>query len=194
MFYVASDGRRFDLATRQTRAGWRCCPADMTSESLATQIIQLRVAVCVLGATSGTHWWKSDFLSAAAIEVAGFNFPRRPEIAGYRAAVAAAKRVHDERIGRRGIVHLFRLPVETESTLDRRSGAEHAQWHIPDARMAMEILRATAGVTIDPPEGPVQVGYVADCVTAGGLSELAAHYHAAFRQQIQVFPYFAAKA
>jgi hypothetical protein len=169
----------------------------MTSIELAEQLIQIRRAVCVLAGPNGASWWKADFLSNSAVEVAAYNFPRRPVISAFRAAVIAAKRLHDERIGRRGIVHLFRLPVDAERTLQRDYTVEHVGLNavpaIPNPTAAMDLLHEIAGAVIDPPEGPVQVGYIQDCLTPRGLSEVAAHYHAAFRRQVQVFPYFAAK-
>lgn len=61
-------------------------------------------------------------------------------------------------------------------------------------KRAMALLEEITEMAIDPPEGPVQVGYLDDCWTESGLAELARHYHAAFRNEVEVLPYFAEKA
>ena len=51
--------------------------------------------------------------------MAQYNFPRAPDFAAANATTAAAKRLHDERIGKRRCVHLFRLALGDEMLIQR---------------------------------------------------------------------------
>ena len=56
---------------------------------------------------------------------------------------------------------------------------------------ALGALEAESQEFISVDAGPVQIGTLEDAFTEFGLSELAKHYFAAFRQEIQCLPYFA---
>ena len=43
-----------------------------------------------------------------------FAFPRTSMLSAIQGATEVARRVHDEHIGKRGAIHLFRLPYEAE--------------------------------------------------------------------------------
>jgi hypothetical protein len=154
----------------------------------------VRSAVAFLGQAGGSAWWSSSFLSPNGLSVAQYNFPRAAGFAAVNAASAAAKRLHDERIGKRRCVHLFRLALGDEVLIQRaiqQNGCEILN-SLPKRRDdAMKILAAEGGEVISVDPGPVQIGTTEDAFTEAGLAELAKHYLAAFRQDIQCLPYFA---
>ncbi|MDB6175051.1 MAG: hypothetical protein JWL59_4362 [Chthoniobacteraceae bacterium] len=164
--------------------------------SAPEHLVILRLAVCVLGGPEGERWWSCDFLSESGRDISAYNFPRHPEVASYRATVLAAKRLHDERIGKAGTVHLFRLPSGLEAQVQ---GVVAKMPHLIkaadlfDPPKAMAYLQTKAEMEIDAPEGPVQVGLLEDCATPTAIAEIARHYHAAFRTGTRVYPYFATK-
>lgn len=107
---------------------------------------------------------------------------------------AAAKRLHDERIGKRRCVHLFRLSLGDEMLIQRaiqHNGCELLNSMPKRREDAIKVLETEGGEVISVDPGPVQIGTTADAFTETGLVELAKHYLAAFRQDIQCLPYFA---
>ena len=91
-------------------------------------------------------------------------------------------------------MHLFRLPLANEMLIQQAlkiNGCELLNSMPTRSQQAMEILEAEGGEVIAVNAGPVQVGSVHDAFTEAGLQELAKHYLAAFRQDIQCLPYFA---
>lgn len=153
----------------------------------------VRMAVALLG-QAGSSWWSSSFLSPNGLAVARYNFPRATDYAALNATTAAAKRIHDERIGKRRCVHLFRLALAEEMLIQRaiQQNGRASLDSMPRRRDdALKVLEAVSGQIISVDAGPVQIGPLADAFTEAGLSELAKHYFAAFRQEIQCLPYFA---
>lgn len=123
------------------------------------------------------------------------NFPRSPQVAGFTATSLAAKLVHDDRIGRTGVHHLFRLEPDLETMLAKRVAAGGPQLFGSMPKSAQELLGMLGHIAleeIDSPPGPVQVGHRGGASTGGGIQQMAAHYQAAFRGRTQIFPYFAA--
>jgi hypothetical protein len=55
----------------------------------------------------------------------------------------------------------------------------------------LKVLEAESREVISVDAGPVQIGTIEDAFTEAGLSELAKHYFAAFRQEVLCLPYFA---
>lgn len=162
--------------------------------TLPQRYASLRVAVAFLGQAGSAGWWNSSFLSPNGLAVAQYNFPRAPDFAGINATTAAAKRLHDERIGNRRCVHLFRLALGDEILVRRAIQHDGGKrlWSIPQRREdAMELLTIEGGEVINIEPGPVQIGSTTDAFTEIGLVELAKHYLAAFRQGTQCLPYFA---
>lgn len=159
-------------------------------------LVRLRLAVAVLGEERHAGWWRSHFLSEAGLESLEFNFPRSPLTAGFTATCLAAKVLHDERIGRTGVTHLFRFDPDLEILVQRtaiRDGGAILKGLSLDRTSAMEELARLGGDEIDSPEGPVQVGLLDEAATGRGLAEMARHYHAGFRLGLRVFPYFATR-
>jgi hypothetical protein len=163
---------------------------------ISHQIIKLRATVAVLGQAGHFGWWSCQFLNEAGLESLAYNFPRSPLVAGYTATCMAAKRLHDDRIGRTGVTHLFRLEPDQEILL-QRTAAEERGAVLRDSSLDRDALMAGLAALgreeIDTPEGPVQVGVLADAFTVRGIGALARHYHAGFRLGLRVYPYFAAR-
>jgi len=162
--------------------------------TLPQRFATIRIAVAFLGQVGSAGWWSSSFLSPNGIAVAQYNFPRSPEYAAVNATTAAAKRLHDDRIGKRRCVHLFRLALGDEMLIQRAIQHEGAKFlkSVPQRREdAMKLLAAEGGEVITVEPGPVQIGTTDDAFTEAGLVELAKHYLAAFRQDLQCLPYFA---
>jgi hypothetical protein len=162
--------------------------------SLPQRYASIRIAVAFLGQGGSAGWWTSSFLSPNGLAVAQYNFPRAPDYAALNATTAAAKRLHDERIGKRRCVHLFRLALSDEMLIQRaiQNDGEKLLNSIPQRREdAMKLLEIEGGEIILVEAGPVQIGTSRDAFTETGLVELSKHYLAAFRQDIQCLPYFA---
>jgi hypothetical protein len=157
------------------------------------QIVDLRLTVGFLGSRSVRGWWDCDFLSPAGLGASEYNFPRSPVAASHQATSQAAKIHHDEAIGRNRSWHLFRLPTQLEARLHQLilSGSTSLNTSLLHESKAMAFLAELADGEIDPPDGPVQIGTPEDCASEAGISELAKHYHAAFRSDRTILPYFA---
>jgi hypothetical protein len=166
------------------------------SHELATRYGALRLAVACLGEREGTGLWRSSFLSETGQEFSAFNFPRAPLLASWSAASTAAKRTHDERIGRSGTFHLFRVPLGHEIQIHRAASlnaGELLQTMRLSSDELMKHIEHCAGESINAPVGPVQVGSLDDAFTQSGLTELAKHYLSGFKRAAPCFPYFADK-
>jgi hypothetical protein len=163
---------------------------------IINKYVLLRLAVSVLGQKGCHAWWDCNFMSEAGIESLDYNFPRSPLAAGFAATSLAAKRLHDDRIGRTGVTHLFRLEPDLEILIQRAAASKDGRL-LNSAPLDAESMKAEladlAKGEIDSPEGPVQVGVLEHAATERGVTELARHYHAAFRLGHRIFPYFAAK-
>lgn len=159
-------------------------------------LIQLRLSVAVLGQRDHSGWWDCQFLNAAGQESLSYNFPKAPMAAGFTATCLAAKGLHDDRIGRTGVTHLFRLEPELEMLVQRESTKEAGKMlrelPIDRASMMAELARL-AGEEIDSPEGPVQIGVLQAAASQRGIAEMARHYHAGFRLGLRIYPYFASR-
>ncbi len=160
------------------------------------QLILLRLAVAVLGQKDHSGWWDCQFLDEAGLESLDYNFPKAPLAAGFTATCLAAKKLHDDRIGRTGVTHLFRLDPDLE-ILVQRSATEAAGKVLRETPLdrvsAMAALARLAGEEIDSPAGPVQIGTLEHASTQRGIDEMARHYHAGFRLGLRIFPYFASR-
>lgn len=159
-------------------------------------LILLRFSVAVLGQRDHSGWWNCQFLNTAGLESLDYNFPKAPLAAGFTATCLAAKGLHDERIGRTGVTHLFRLEPELEMLVQRAASQDAGKIlrELPiDQESRMADLARLAGEEIDSPEGPVQVGLLHDTATPRGIAEMARHYHAGFRLGLRIYPYFASR-
>lgn len=157
-------------------------------------MIRLRLVVGFLGEKRQAHWWDCGFLDDTGSKFLQTTFPRTFFFAAIRSATEAARLVHDSRIGRVGIFHLFRFPVDLEDQVEAHvselscgdTGRVALQWE-----GALEELGQFAESHLNAPHGPVQIGTPTKILTRTSISELAAHYYSAFKKGFQCFPYFA---
>lgn len=161
------------------------------------QFVRLRLLVGFLGEKRQAGWWDCGFLDSTGKRFLETTFPRTFVCAALRSTTEAARLVHDSHIGRVGVFHLFRLPVDIEDQLaahvsELASCAEYAMTLTWDA--ALKELAEFAEVSLTAPQGPVQVGVEKRILTAPSISELAAHYLSAFNGHFLCYPYFTADA
>jgi len=162
-------------------------------DSLDSRFALVRFTVAYLGQSGQANWWPTTFLDDTGLAFTTYNFARAPLVAATTATVAAAKRLHDDRIGRTHTVHLFRLPLECENAIHRAASRNRGDLlrTVPRRRESlMEFLDQTATEVIEAPAGPIQVGELGSAFTEPGLRGIAKHYAAAFRQGVVCLPYF----
>jgi hypothetical protein len=163
--------------------------------SLVEKMITLRLLVGFLGERRQANWWDCGFLDPTGRRFLETTFPRTALSAALRSTSEAARIVHDARIGRIGVFHLFRFPIDKEDRVEAHvveqtgSGAPD---YLESREAALVELARLAESRIAAPQGPVQVGVEKKILTPTSISELAAHYHSAFSAGIQCFPYFTA--
>lgn len=169
---------------------------DRTNSSMAT-VLKLRLLVGFLGEKKQFNWWDTTFLDATGRRFLETVFPRTAFEAGLRCATEAARLVHDAQIGRVGAYHLFRFPVEIEDAIEGQIAQQlDPAWlaFVADRDAADHELQAMSASPVTAPEGPVQVGTEKKVLSPDSLSDMAAHYRAAFAQGIRCYPYFGAAA
>ena len=156
------------------------------------KLLQLRVLVGYLGEKDQFNWWDTSFLGKTGQKFLEINFPRSAFSAGVHSVTEAAKQLHDRRIGRGRVVHLFRLPATVEEKVHLELlNAAPAEFFagIETKDNALGILQQLAVSTIDAPEGPVQVGTLKRLLSSFTIEEMAKHYVDAFSAGKQTFPY-----
>jgi hypothetical protein len=164
--------------------------------AVAESYARVRLLVCYLGEKHAAGWWQTACLAATGRQFLEINFPRSALCAGVHAATAAAQRIHDERIGRTGVFHLFRLPYRFEDRIHSflLNEDQVSLWQlIADKDTALAQLRPFVDATLDAPEGPVQVGTEADIDGPRGVSEIAKHYLSGLENGRLCLPYFTLK-
>lgn len=157
------------------------------------KLLQLRILVGYLGEKDQFNWWDTAFLNKTGLKFLEINFPRSAFSAGVNSVAEAAKQLHDRRIGRGRVFHLFRLPAITEEKvhmelLNADPGPFLASIETKDN--ALRLLSRIAVSTLDAPEGPVQVGTLNKLLSDFAIEEMARHYYDAFESGKQTFPYF----
>ena len=161
------------------------------------QILKLRLLVGFLGEKRQDNWWDCSFLAPTGQRFLQTTFPRTAVEAAFRSTTQAARSLHDSRIGRVGVFHLFRLPVEKEDILESLV-KEIRSFDVPkliaSTETALAELGSLAKTKLAAPTGPVQVGVPKAIFTPTAISEMAAHYHSAFAGGFQCFPYFAGES
>ena len=174
-----------------------CASIVKSSPSPALNLIKLRLLVGFLGEKRQANWWDCGFLDATGRRFLETTFPRTFFCAEIRSNTEAARVLHDARIGRVGVFHLFRLPVDHEDALE----AHIADWPSKDALSwissrdtALEELQRMDESHVSAPQGPVQVGVEKKILAPSSISDLAAHYRSAFAGNFQCFPYFAGES
>jgi hypothetical protein len=135
-------------------------------------------------------------MTPAGLELSRFNFAGTFVSAAVSGATLAARRVHDDRIGRKSTRHLFRFDAGLERAIHREileSDQEALAKLIVSRETALNGLQALAVQTVDAPEGPVQVGWLGEEEKERAVADMAAHYLCGFRKGYLVLPYFAAR-
>lgn len=160
-------------------------------------ILQLRLLVGFLGEKRQFNWWDCGFfLETNGRRFLETTFPRTSLVAALRSTSEAARVLHDSRIGRVGFFHLFRLPIDMEDRVEAHIadiGTVNVATMLASQQAALDELARMAGDTrLKAPPGPVQVGVEKKILAPTSISEMAAHYHSAFSNGFQCFPYFAA--
>ncbi|HEB09725.1 MAG TPA: BrxE family protein [Spirochaetales bacterium] len=157
------------------------------------KITQIRVLVAFLGEKEQYNWWDTSFLGKIGLEYLKLNFPRTAFLAGVTSVSEAARRLHDERIGKGIVYHLFRLPFNIEERIHeilRDMKDEKANQLIADKEDSLELLKVFIDSAVDAPEGPVQIGTTPKIISEFSVRELAKHYANAFQEDKRTFPYF----
>jgi predicted Zn finger-like uncharacterized protein len=156
-------------------------------------LTRLRVLVGFLGERSQDGWWDTNFLSKTGIQYLEICFPRTALAAGCVSVSEAAKKLHDDRIGKGGVFHLFRLPSAFEERVHRhllkvQPGEVLAA--IETRETAISKLEEFAESTGGTSEGPIRLGDSDEILTGGAISAMAAQYLDAFSKGLMTFPYF----
>ena len=163
------------------------------SDSTVAKYVLLRYLVGFLGEKDQFGWWDTSFLGPTGLTYCEINFPRSALAAAGASATEAARRLHDSRIGKGGIFHLFRLPPALEESVHRKmmqTDPDPVREMIGCKQTAQDALEEIAVEKLDAPEGPVQVGTVKTILYARSVEELAKHYFDAFLKGKVTFPYF----
>lgn len=162
--------------------------------------IQLRVLVATLGEKPAAGWWESAFLDDTGMRYLSFAFPRTPVLSAIQGATEAARRIHDERIGKRGAIHLFRLPYEAELVVFERLRENERQHQgrvitVPNGKdEALAKLRDLAPAPENGHEGPVFIGMGNPITDMAIIQRMAALYLGAFESEKRVFPFLESSA
>jgi len=166
--------------------------AEIRLRSLAT----LRILVGYLGESDQCDWWRTSFLSATGRRYLEFNFPRTVLSAGINSVSHAAKELHDRRIGRNGVFHLFRLPHAFEQDLHLLLAGDfkdELNEIIQGRDHAMKALAELAEGEKMQSEGPARIAAIGQMTHRPSLRKLAGCYLWAFENGKQTFPYFTAE-
>lgn len=163
------------------------------SDELKT-IIQLRIAIGILGEKDHGNWWPSLWFTPNAVAFLSPIYGERTDAARYQGLVETARLVHDSRIGVGRAFHLFRLPETLERRLHDAVVSENAMSEAASVAKKddAEALLMEIAEPVSASPGPIRVGSAADLETNDWTKILAGHYLAAFRNSEQTFPYFAA--
>lgn len=166
---------------------------DGKREKLIEQFISLRTIVGFLGEKQQFGWWDTNFLSGTGLKYLEITFPRSVFSAAVTSVTGAAKRVHDSRIGKGHVYHLFRLPLPLEQQIHA-----HLQSYKPDKILsdiadrdsALNILKSMVNGDSKQAEGPTQAGTENDLYKPLSIKQMAKHYINAFEDSKEVYPYF----
>ncbi len=157
--------------------------------------LELRILVLTLGEIDHAGWWKSKFMSPIGLRFLERLYPRSTFAAAVRSAGRAAKLVHDAKVGKGEVFHLFRFSPEVERKFnvilaDRSSDLrQQYQSLLADKTALLTTLEKLAGQS----EVPAAVGPLRLPAEENLSAAMAAAYLGAFRTDSQVFPYFEEK-
>jgi hypothetical protein len=165
------------------------------------RVIRARFLVAGLGESAAPPWWRTQALTAVGLRMFERLYPRTAVAAGLETAGRAARIVHDERIGRNGAYHLFRLPVADEAVIREALGAPEAVVllrelaGLGDLNARLEALELLVGDDEVPSgQGPLYLGNVRDVRNFGTLRQICAAYVGALRTGTPTYPYLDGEA
>jgi len=168
-------------------------PNPSSYSALASQYATLRVIVGFLGEKSQKGWWDTDFLNPTGLQFLAINFPRSYLSAGCTSVTVAARRVHDELIGKSRVYHLFRFAQPDEEAIHQslpHLDPTQILEGIRTPESALKHLRTYFSEPVSAPVGPVQVGGIRQARGDFGIQEVAKHYYDAFLTDKRAYPYF----
>lgn len=157
-------------------------------------LAQLRIITAYLGESAPQPWWPTQFLTEAGLDFFRGVFPKTSASAAVNGAGRAAQEVHDERIGRIGVRHLFRFDGGLERDLHREilhAPPEQIVVLVSDQETALTALKKLVVQTVSAAPGPVQIGRFGQETAPDAVADLAAHYYDAFTNERLIYPYFA---
>jgi hypothetical protein len=157
------------------------------------KIIQLRLSVAFLGERAQCAWWDTAFLNPLGVRYLSLVFPKTVGLASLGASFEAACQLHDDRIGRGRVAHLFRLPEDIELGL-RKEVLKIRPEQILTTCSVDSAYRVIASIADGFPAmsaiGPVQIGAFQEIKLEAAIQGAAATYLSGFQSQTPVFPYF----
>lgn len=161
-------------------------------DSLAKKIILYRTLIGFLGEKSQYNWWDTSFLGKTSLSYLEINFPRTALSASIKSVSEAAKRVHDARIGKGRIIHLFRLPSSIEQKIGseiQNVNGEGILQHLVDKNTALTELGEIADNETNLQQGPSIISESTTFLSEQGIKEIAGKYLWAFKKNCKIFPY-----
>jgi len=156
-------------------------------------LINIRTIVGFLGEKSQFGWWDTNFLSETGLKFLKITFPRTAFSAGVNSVAEAARRLHDNRIGKGRVFHLFRMPESVEQRIHLRLqdfDPSTLLQSFKDKDTALEELQSMTEDSFEASEGPIQVGNGKNMLQLSYIKKVAKLYSNAFENGIQTFPYF----
>ncbi len=158
------------------------------------QYATLRILVGFLGEKDQSNWWECSFLNATGRMFVGKVFPKSFFAAATNSATEAARQIHDARIGKGRVFHLFRLPHAMEQKIHRyllELDPDQATGWLVSKDAALQQLAQMASKSTSTAVGPVQVGTSATLTASATPGILAGLYLDAFQSNSRRMPYFA---
>jgi hypothetical protein len=164
----------------------------LDKDNLISKILIYRTLIGFLGEISQYNWWDTSFFNKTSFSFLEINFPRTALSASIKSVSEAAKRVHDARIGKGRIIHLFRLPISIEqkiTTALRNVNGDDLPKYIIDINTASAKLDEISLIESNNQEGPSFVPEATTFLSEQGLKEIVGRYHLAFKNNCKTFPY-----
>src|SRR5687768_7907886 len=82
------------------------------NQALISQVLSIRILVLIMGESRHANWWKSEFLSHTGLSFFTRLYPRSTFAQAIMSTARSAVELHDYRIGKGSVFHLFRLSNE----------------------------------------------------------------------------------
>ncbi len=147
-----------------------------------------------MGEESQFGWWESDFFGPTSTAFLSPVFPKAQFLAQCEGAAAAARKLHDERVGKGDdSFHLFRLPEELEQKYHELlldlGCADEFNSMIADQDSALAFLEKEFAGSASDLIGPTKVGSIGDITSKETINSIANAYAFGFRNNVPVFPF-----